>query len=145
MKASIVALAVASSFLMSTGAFAQALPNGAKKGPQSFDATGAIPATHGQVWYTAAINSDGSVAGCLNCNRTNTIHLGTGLYQVGFAGNVTAAAGFSRWVQADTLQVGSEVAFCNTADRSGLATAVFINCNNVSGPVDVSFFLFVAR
>ena len=139
-KTLIASLLVAGSVLMSTGAFAQSA-NGAK----SPDAPAPLFATHGQVWYTAAVNSDGTVAGCLGCNRASTTRLSLGNYQVAFAGNITALAGFSRWVQADTLTTGTEVAFCNTADRSGLISAVFVNCSNAAGPVDVSFFLFVAR
>lgn len=143
-KTLIASLLIAGSVLLSTGAFAQSV-NGPNKGPVTPDASGPIGATHGQVWYTAAVNSDGTVAGCLGCNRANTIRLGLGLYQVGFVGNITAAAGFSRWVQVDTLNIGSEVAFCTTADRSGLISGIFVDCNNAAGPVDASFFLFVAR
>ena len=75
------------------------------------------------------------------------MHLGTGEYQVGFAGNVTAANGFARWVQVDTLTVGSYgLTVCTTADRAGLATGIYVACFNEAGTAtDTSFFLFVAR
>ena len=110
-------------------------------------------ATRGVVFYTAAINSDGTVASCFGCNRARTFKLSTGQYQVDFGKNVQANNGFSRWVQADTLTTGTENAWCNTADRAGDANAVFVNCQTTGGPgsmgnsapVDTSFFLFVAR
>ena len=105
-------------------------------------------ATRGQVWGTAAINPDATVASCFACNKSTTLHLGTGVYQVGFSlGNITATNGFSRWVQVDTLSTGviSNIV-CNTADRAGVTSAVFVTCGNTSGAlVDTSFFLFVAR
>jgi hypothetical protein len=106
--------------------------------------------THGVVFGTAAINSDGSVANCFNCLKSSTLHLGTGTYQVAFQhinSNITANNGFSRWVQVDTLSTGSisGPTSCTTADRAGLQSAVFVDCANASGPVDTSFFLFVAR
>jgi len=103
-------------------------------------------ATRGVVFYTAAINADGTIASCFNCDSTNTFALGTGEYQVDFGTNVQATNGFSRWVQADTLTTGSEASFCDTADRGGDANAVWINCQNAAGAsTNTSFFLFVAR
>jgi hypothetical protein len=105
-------------------------------------------ATRGVVFNTAAINSDGTIAGCFNCNRLNTVHLSTGAYQVGFnSGNITAANGWSRFVQVDTLSTGAILnVSCTTADRVSLTSAVFVACFNGSGAlVDTSFFLFVAR
>ena len=110
--------------------------------------------TRGVVFFTAAINPDGSIASCFHCNRAPlTERLGVGLYQVDFGQNVQATNGWSRWVQADTLGFGSENAWCNTADRAGDANAVWVNCQTAGGPgstgnskpVDASFFLFVAR
>jgi len=110
-------------------------------------------ATRGVVFFTAAINSDGTVASCFNCNRAKTFRLSTGAYQVDFGQDIRASKGFSRWVQADPLNATSENAWCNTADRSGDVNAVFVNCQTTGGPgsmgnsvpVDTSFFLFVAR
>jgi len=109
--------------------------------------------TRGVVFYTAAINTDGTVASCFGCNRVNTKRLGVGQYQVEFGTNVQATFGWSRWLQADTLTFGTENAWCNTADRAGDANAVWINCQTTGGagsmgnsiPKDTSFFLFVAR
>ncbi len=111
------------------------------------------PATNGIVRFTAAINANGTVFSCLGCNRADTRRLGVGQYQVAFGQNVQARNGWSRWVQADTLTFGTENAWCNTADRAGDANAVWVNCQSNGGPgsggnsrpVDVSFFLFVAR
>lgn len=109
--------------------------------------------TRGVVFKTAAINSDGSVAGCFRCVTGSTLHLGTGIYQVAFDENVQATNGWSRIVQADTLTTGTENAWCNTADRAGDANAVWVNCQHEGGagsmgnsvPVDTSFFMFVMR
>jgi hypothetical protein len=103
--------------------------------------------TRGVVFDTAAINPDGTVAACFGCNKGNTVHLGTGVYQVGFNTNVQANNGWSRWVQVDTLSTGSIAGVsCTTADRAGLPSGVFVLCLNTAGvDTDTSFFLFVAR
>jgi len=101
--------------------------------------------TRGEVIFTAAINSDGTVARCYNCIKLKTLHLGIGQYQVAFSGNVQANLGASRWVRPDTLSTGSVFTWCDTADRSGVTNAVWVNCQNASGLVDTSFFLFVAK
>ena len=106
-------------------------------------------ATRGVIFGTAAINADGAVASCFNCNKAATVHLfPPGTYQVAFNfGNVTANAGFSRWVQVDTLSTGATVGVsCATADRAGVPSAIWVQCFNGSGAlVDTSFFLFLAR
>ncbi|MBV9670503.1 MAG: hypothetical protein JOZ43_06065 [Acidobacteriales bacterium] len=109
--------------------------------------------SRGVVFKTAAINSNGTVATCFRCNPAGTVRLGVGEYQVSFNENVEAAVGFSRWVQVDTLTTGSANAWCTTADRLGVANAIFVSCQAPGGPgsmgnskaVDTSFFLFVAR
>jgi hypothetical protein len=109
--------------------------------------------TRGVVFFTATINSDGSIGGCFGCNATNTKRIAVGEYQVDFGQNIQAINGWSRWVQPDTLSTGTENAWCNTADRAGDDNAVWINCQTSGGPgsqgnskaVDASFFLFVAR
>jgi len=110
-------------------------------------------ATRGVVFYTAAINSDGSIASCFECNPSGTVRLGVGEYQVNFFVDVEAINGWSRWVQPDTLADGSLNAWCTTANRFGLTTAIYVQCQGPGGPgsmgnskpVDTSFFLFVAR
>lgn len=107
--------------------------------------------TRGVIFGTAAINADGTVASCFNCNTSTTLHIGTGEYQVGFQGfgngQIQANNGFSRWVQPDTLTTGSENVWCTTADRSGVAGAVYVQCQSQgsSGSVekDASFFIFL--
>src|SRR5215813_11830106 len=59
--------------------------------------------TRGVVFFTATINSNGTVAACFGCNVANTLRLGTGQYQIDFGQNVQAVNGWSRWVQADPL------------------------------------------
>jgi predicted small secreted protein len=104
--------------------------------------------TRGVVFKTAAVNSNGTVANCFRCNRVTTAHLNPGQYQVGFDENVQATNGWSRWVQVDTLSIGSiSNVSCTTADRFGLSSGVWVACfNNATGAgEDASFFLFVAR
>jgi hypothetical protein len=109
--------------------------------------------TRGVVFFTAAINANGSIASCFGCDPANTKRLGVGQYQIDFGQNVQAINGWSRWVQADTLTTGSEDAWCNTADRAGDPNAVWVNCQHAGGPgsqgnsapFDTSFFVFVAR
>ena len=111
------------------------------------------------VFFTATINSNGTVAGCFGCIAAKTTRLAAGRYVVEFGQNVQAINGWSRWVQPDTLQTGfvglatNPGAWCNTADRVGDSSAVYINCQHSGGPgsqgdaafFDTSFFLFVAR
>jgi hypothetical protein len=109
--------------------------------------------SRGVVFKTAAINTDGSVAGCFRCDKLHTVKISTGAYQVAFDELVQANQGWSRWVQVDTLSTGSENAWCTTADRSGDANAIYVQCQHEGGagsmgnsvPVDTSFFIFVAR
>lgn len=110
-------------------------------------------ATRGVVFKTAAMNSNGSVAHCFRCEPVSTIRLGVGEYQVAFDENVQANNGWSRWVQVDTLSIGSVNAWCTTADRAGVPNAIWVSCQAPGGPgsqgnskpIDVSYFLFVAR
>lgn len=114
---------------------------------------GTAAPTRGVVFFTAAINSDGTVASCFECDAANTKRLGVGQYQIDFGEDVEAVNGWSRWVQADTLATGTTDAWCNTADRAGDANAVWVNCQHAGGPgsqgnsapFDTPFFLFVAR
>lgn len=129
--------------------------NGGSGGVTRYDAAAnSIADSHGQVMCTAAINSDGTVGGGqgVSANIGQTYHVGVGQYQVGFATssgcrNITAANGFFRWVQVDTLTYGSAAPVsCSTADRYGNAQAVFVQCVNGAGALtDTSFMLFVAR
>src|SRR5262245_35031605 len=148
------AAALFSGIAFTNGAFAQSPQLNTLVGaaPRSLVAGSAEP-TRGVVFSTAAINKDGTVASCFDCNPAGTTRLGVGIYQVEFKHNAQAINGWSRWVQADTLTTGSENAWCNTADRAGDVKAIFVNCQTTGGPgsqgnskfVDVSFFLFVAR
>lgn len=101
--------------------------------------------TRGEVIATAAINADGTIAKCYNCNSKTTLHIATGQYQVGFTTTVKANVGISRWVTPDTLNAGRENTWCDTADRAAVAGAIWVNCQTASGAVDTSFFLFVAK
>jgi hypothetical protein len=141
-----LAVAVAAGFIMDRDA--KAGPN-VENGASMVEAAVTLPyITRGVVFDTAAINNDGTVAQCFGCNRGTTIHLGTGIYQVGFnSGAITASNGWSRWVQVDTLSTGSiSNVSCSTADRAGTTSAVWVSCFNGAGvATDTSFFLFVAR
>jgi hypothetical protein len=112
---------------------------------------GSLPANHGQVLCTGAINADGTIAGGQHILAApSTTRLSTGVYQVGFTGpcnNVMAQSGFARWVQVDTLTTGtSPQVVCTTANRAGSPRAVWVQCTDLAGVyTNVSFFLFVAR
>jgi hypothetical protein len=147
------ATALSLGVLLSGNAFAQNAAN-TESGLRPLNlAPGAAEPTRGVVFFTAAINSDGTIASCFECSPANTKRLGVGQYQIDFGENVQAVNGWSRWVQADTLTTGTEDAWCNTADRAGDANAVWVNCQHAGGPgsmgtsapIDTSFFLFVAR
>jgi len=104
----------------------------------------------GVVLCMAAVNSDGTRPAGAGLAESTSIHLGTGEYEVDFlrqCSNVTAANGFARWLQVDTLTEGSiSGVSCTTADRAGNIAGVFVLCTNSSGvATDTSFFLFVAR
>jgi len=109
---------------------------------------GPIQFNQGQVLCTASVNADGTKAAG---ESVSAIHyLGTGTYEIDFQNAcsiVTAARGFARWVQVDTLTYGvANPAVCTTADRFGVAGGVFVTCYDLTGAaVDTSFFLFVAR
>jgi hypothetical protein len=143
-------LALFFAFLMQTAAEEHNSPAGHVK---SLLAPGSAQPTRGVVFFTAAVNSDGTVASCFGCNTANTKKLGTGEYQIDFGQNVQAINGWSRWLQPDTLTIGTENVWCNTADRAGDNNAVWVNCQTPGGPgsqgnskpADASFFLFVAR
>ncbi len=129
-----------------------------RQGMSTFDLTSAQP-TRGVVFFTAAINSNGSVASCFGCDVAKTMRVAPGRYVVNFGQNVQAINGWSRWVQPDTLQTGivgtdtNPGASCTTADSAANSNAVWINCQHSGGPgsqgqstfFDTSFFLFVAR
>jgi hypothetical protein len=127
-------------------------------------APGSAQPTRGVVFFTAAINSNGSVAACFGCNTAKTQRVALGRYIVDFGQNVQAVNGWSRWVQPDTLQIGivgcsggtctdGPGAWCTTADSAADSNAVWVNCQHTGGPgsqgksdfFDTSFFLFVAR
>lgn len=115
-------------------------------------APASINPTEGAVFCTAAINADGTSAQKPAGNHVlSTTKISTGNYEVLFrapCGNVTAAAGFARFLQVDTLTSGAITTgvSCTTADRAGAANGVFVYCtDNTGAPVDTSFFLFVTR
>ncbi len=142
---SLVTLAVATSlFAFNAMADINDGPNPRSVAPAS------LTPTQGAVFCTAAINADGTNAQkAAGSTVLSTTHLGTGNYEVLFrapCGNITAANGFARFVQTDTLTTGTTNGHCSTADRAGHVNGVFINCVDVAGaPADNSFFLFVTR
>jgi hypothetical protein len=146
-------LLVALGLVCASATFASAGPNDDPNGAFAPAPLVLSEATRGVVFNTAAINRDGSIASCFGCDPVGTVRLGVGIYQVNFFDNVQATNGWSRWVQPDTLTIGSTNAYCTTADRVGVPTAIFVQCQAPGGPgsqgqsapVDTSFFLFVAR
>lgn len=139
---------VTTGLAVSAALFSAITMAGSSNGVRPAAVTGLL-ANHGQVLCTAAINSDASIAGGLDV--ASAAAEGTGSYQVLFggacAGTITAANGFARFVQVDTLTTGSITdVSCTTADRSGAVNGVFVECVNSAGtPVNTSFFLFVTR
>ncbi len=141
-------LAVALS--LSTALFSVAAMGQGENGPTELDIA-KIAKPVGAVLCTAAVNSTGTLAGKFGAKSVT--HLGTGLYQVEFAGgacgaNVQAVKGHMRWLQVDTLTTGSITGGvrCTTADRVGVVSAIFVECEDAGGTaVDTSFFLFIAR
>ena len=136
--------------IVSASALSQGL-SGYNEEMSPADAPGSTGKNQGQILCVAAINSNGTKAG-VGLGVASSTHLATGQYQVNFGkagcgNNVTAKNGHARLVQVDTLTTGSigGGVRCTTADRSGVAAAVFVLCATSAGPVDTSFFLFIMR
>lgn len=113
-------------------------------------AEGSLKSNHGMTLCTAAINSDGTVAGGQHVNKNDTARTSIGQYEVAFfkpCNDVRASQGFMRIMQVDALDDTFVVpAVCSTADRNGNKAAVYIFCSDLDGnPIDVSFFLHVSR
>lgn len=134
----------------SIAAFADA--NGGGRVSESV-AAGSLNVNQGAVLCVAQINADGTVASG-PASAVASASVGAdgvfGAYEVLFKGacpNVQAAKGWARWVQVDTLQTGSVSGItCTTADRSGKANGIWVNCTDAAGAsARTSFFLFVAR
>lgn len=146
---SAVAVVAVGICVASGGAFAGQDDNRATSSPSAVVPLTTPKATNGSVKCTANINSDGSVLACKHCNPSDTTHVATGEYSVGFnkpCQNILAVNGWSRWVQVDTLAFGTAHGTCTTADRVTDANAVWVACFDGSGnPADASFFLFVAK
>ncbi|MBS0471516.1 MAG: hypothetical protein JSR60_10625 [Proteobacteria bacterium] len=111
---------------------------------------GSASSNHGHFVCTAAIHSNGSVYSGEYVNGGQTMHLATGQYQVAFNApcpDVRIALGWFRVVQPDTLTIGTLPAVtCITADRYGVASAVWVECYGQNGqPMDASFTLSVSR
>jgi hypothetical protein len=124
------------------------MPAGARMMAAPMSTTGT--SNHGHFVCTAAINANGTVFSGEYVNASQTLHLGTGTYQVGFntpCADVRIAGGWFRIAQPDTLTYGtlpSET--CTVADRYGVPSAIWIQCYNSTGAlVDTSFTLHVSR
>src|SRR5256885_7765726 len=135
-------LLIAGVAFISSGRVFASGDNGNGTAPTGFVTLASI--TRGTVFGTAAINADGTVANCFDCDKANTSYLGTGTYQVAFNRSMPANSGWGRIVQPDTLNTGGSVAgYCTTSDRAGNPRAVFVRCFDPSGAVaDISFFLY---
>lgn len=110
---------------------------------------GSLATNQGALLCVAAVNSTGTIAGGGSFVASSAL-LGTGNYEVIFKGacrNITAARGWARWVQVDTLTDGSiDNVTCTTANRAGNQDGVWVRCTDGAGTgVNTSFFLFVAR
>jgi hypothetical protein len=137
----------AGAFALASAALA-APPNG---GMTTMDAApGSLATNQGAILCVAAVNSDATIAGGTGFVASSA-SLGVGNYEVIFKGacqnNVTAARGWARFVQVDTLTSGSISGItCSTADRAGNPAGVFVRCTDGAGtPLNTSFFLFVLR
>lgn len=144
MKTSLKLLIGTAGLVLSMGAMGQ---NDSGYAPSDAPA-GSLQDNRGNLLCTAAINSTGTKAGG-NTVAAST-RLGLGTYQVTFKApctSVTAANGWMRVVQVDTLTTGSLPSIkCTTADRAGVPNAVWVACYNSAGaPADTSFFLFLLR
>ena len=111
---------------------------------------GSLAPNLGNVLCTAAVNSTGTLASSLvGSFALSSSKVGLGTYQVLFKApctNVTAATGWARFVQVDTLTTGTTSGHCATADRAGSVNGVWIACFDAAGaPADRSFFLSVTR
>ena len=143
MKGSLKHLVAAAGLVLGMGAQA------ADNGYAALDAApGSLLDNRGNILCTAAINSTGVKAG--GNTVASSTRLGVGTYQVAFkapCSPVTAASGWMRIVQVDTLTIGTLPSIrCVTADRAGVPIAVWVQCYNAAGtPVDTSFFLFLLR
>jgi hypothetical protein len=83
--------------VLSGAAVAQSVPN-TESGIKPLNLVpGSAEPTRGVVFFTAAINSDGTIASCFECAPANTKRLGVGQYQIDFGENVQAVKGWSRW------------------------------------------------
>jgi hypothetical protein len=110
---------------------------------------GSLSNNQGALLCTAAINSDASLAGGTQYVASASL-VATGSYEVIFKGackNITAARGYARIVQVDTLTTGSISGItCSSADRAGNRDGVWVNCTDGAGvQTNTSFFLFVLR
>ena len=103
----------------------------------------------GHILCTGSINSDGTVAAGDHLTAANTSHLSKGAYRVGFLSpctTPTAAGGFFRMVQVDTLTTGSILGVsCSVADRAGVPSAVFVLCYIGTTLTDTSFTISVSK
>ena len=146
MNAQKIVSALGGTFLLAASFAAVAQVNGGRSAEDA--PVGSIPIASGAPLCRAAINSNGTIAGG-GGTLTSAANLGTGFYEVIWKGrclNVTAANGFSTWIQTHTFTTGAVNAYCTAADRAGNPNGTFVACysgNNV--PTDVSFFIRVEK
>lgn len=86
-------------------------------------APGSLTANQGSAVCTAAVNADGTLANkSAGSFAKSSSKVVVGTYNVTFkapCNNITAARGYARFVQVDTLSTGTTDGFCATADLSG--------------------------
>lgn len=151
MKESYFTATVLATCLFCTIAMAQDIDNGGRGVLKSVSVGSLLP-NSGHGICTAAINSNGTIAGgnLVNEDTAETKRIGVGMYEVDFlspCNDVRAQQGFMRFIQVDTLSGGSIGHItCTTADRYGDPSSVWVNCTNEDGDnADTSFFLMVTR
>ena len=144
---SVVALTFSLATCFSVAAFAE--NGGGGRASQNLPVGTALP-NNGHAICTAAVNSDGTLAGRNLANPATSSRIGAGQYQIGFqaaCADVRAVRGFMRIVTPDTLTTGSTgPRFCTAADRAGVTSAIFVQCFNDAGvSTDTSFTIMAVR
>lgn len=106
---------------------------------------------HGVPVCTAAVPADGIIQKCFACNKSLSKKISTGTYEVFFhsqCSDVRSSKGMYRYVQPDTLSIGSLASrTCTTADRLLSKAAVWVVCyDTTTGALtDTPFMLTVTR
>lgn len=146
MNAKQIVSALGGVVLLSASAAVFADANGGRSAENA--PVGSLNTTSASPLCRAAINSDGTIAGG-GGTLTSAARIGVGQYEVIWKGRcttVTAANGYTSWVQPHTLTIGSSNAYCTAADRAGNPNGTWVACYGAGGAAaDTSFFIKVER